>query len=456
MPTIRLPNNWCPRPYQRPAWDYLERGGRHAELIWHRRSGKDEVALHRTAVAAFERVATYWHMLPMASQARKAIWDAVNPHTGMRRIDEAFPLPLRQSTRENEMAIRFVNGSTWQVVGSDNFNSLVGSPPAGIVYSEWALANPSARAYLRPILLENRGWQMYITTPRGRNHAYDTFRATQGMPGVFAQKLTALDTGCLSGVELEAERAAYRAEYGREQGDAYFEQEYMCSFEAAILGAVYGAWMQRAEQDGRITRVDVEENAPVHTAWDLGYDDATAIWFWQHIGGEIRLVDYYDANGQDVAHYCGVLKARGYSYGRHYVPHDAANKLMAAGGRSIVQQANQLGVQMHVVPATSQQNGIEAARKTLERCWFDAERCADGINSLQQYQFEWDDQKKIFRSTPRHDWTSHACDAFEIIGQVWRTEQAAIEKPKPRFLHEMTADEIFWPQRRAIGARQRI
>src|SRR5512139_3434902 len=168
---IRLPHNWQPRPYQMPAWDYLERGGRHAELVWHRRAGKDELGLHWTAVASFQRTATYWYCLPQYNQARKAIWDAINPHTGKKRIDEAFPKELRKSTRNQEMMIQFVNDSTFQVVGSDNPDSLVGSPPAGIVYSEWALSNPDVRAYLRPILTENRGWQIFNTTPRGRNHA---------------------------------------------------------------------------------------------------------------------------------------------------------------------------------------------------------------------------------------------------------------------------------------------
>ncbi|HEY9249796.1 MAG TPA: hypothetical protein VIO38_11715, partial [Rariglobus sp.] len=207
MAAIRLPHNgWQPRPHQLAAWTYLENGGRHAELIWHRRSGKDEIALHRTACAAFERRANYWHMLPEATQARKAIWNAVNPHTGRKRIDEAFPKELRRTTRENEMAIEFVNGSSWQVVGSDNFNSLVGSAPAGIVYSEWALANPASRAYLRPILAENNGWQMFITTPRGRNHAHRTYTAAQKDPDAFAQLLGAYQTGVLTPEVLEKER----------------------------------------------------------------------------------------------------------------------------------------------------------------------------------------------------------------------------------------------------------
>jgi phage terminase large subunit len=153
-------------------WCYLERGGRRAIEIAHRRWGKDEICLHWAAVSAMQRPATYWHMLPEAAQARKAIWEAVNPHTGKRRIDEAFPHEIRESTREHEMMIRFINGATWQVVGSDNFNALVGSPPFGVVFSEFALANPAAWAYLRPILLENGGWAAFITTPRGKNHAH--------------------------------------------------------------------------------------------------------------------------------------------------------------------------------------------------------------------------------------------------------------------------------------------
>ena len=144
---IRLPaNNWTPRPYQIPLWQYLEQGGKRAINIWHRRAGKDEVCLHWAAVAAHQRRATYWHMLPEYAQGRKAIWTAVNPHTGMRRIDEAFPLDIRDSTNDQEMFIRFKNGSTWQIVGSDRYDAAVGSPPAGITFSEWALSNPACWA----------------------------------------------------------------------------------------------------------------------------------------------------------------------------------------------------------------------------------------------------------------------------------------------------------------------
>jgi len=148
MTKVHLPaNNWKPRDYEIPAWDYLWDGGRHCEMVWHRRAGKDDLSLRWTSIAVFNQVGNYWHMLPQANQARKALWNAVNPHTGRRRIDEAFPVDIRANTNSTEMLITFINGSTWQVVGSDNFNSLVGSPPIGLVFSEWALCNPAAWAY---------------------------------------------------------------------------------------------------------------------------------------------------------------------------------------------------------------------------------------------------------------------------------------------------------------------
>jgi len=204
------------------------------------RAGKDDVCLHWAARAAVLRPGTYWHMLPEASQARKAIWEAVNPHTGKRRIDEAFPQEIRQTTREQEMMIRLFNGSTWQVVGSDNWNSLVGSPPVGLVYSEWALADPTSWAYLRPILAENGGWVLFITTPRGDNHAKTSYELALTTDGYFAELLSADKTGVFSEEQLESERQEYIAQYGKSRGEALFNQEFMVSFSPAFAGkAVY-------------------------------------------------------------------------------------------------------------------------------------------------------------------------------------------------------------------------
>jgi hypothetical protein len=414
-------------------------------------------------------------MLPEASQARKAIWDAINPHTGKRRIDEAFPPEIRETTRENEMLIRLKCGSTWQVVGSDNYNSLVGSPPVGVVFSEYSIANPAAWAYIRPILRENGGWALFIYTPRGRNHGAQLYQAAKQTEGWFSQILTAPETGVFTAAELAAEQAEYKREYGDDQGQAFFEQEYLCSFDSAIMGAIYGAQIRKLEQLGRITKVAWDPNLPVNTAWDLGFDDSTALWFYQLAVGEIRLIDYYENAGQAPDHYCeqligfklkrnarneiqtnehgkaiwttepleGAEHRQRYSYARHWVPHDAAHELLAAGGRSIVNQCWDMGIEMSVIPATSQQNSINAARKTLVRCYFDEVRCEKGLNALRNYQFEWDDEKRTFKSKPRHDWSSHGSDAFEIIGQTWQEPVELKPAEPPRWLDQARADELF-------------
>ena len=210
MPEIILPNDWRPRPYQFPSWQALERGIKRSLLIWHRRSGKDDVGLHWAACASQERVGTYWHMLPQYSQARKAIWDAVDPHKGQRRIDIAFPKELRENTVQNTMTIQFKSGSMWHVVGSDNYDSLVGTPPVGVVFSEWALADPKAWAFLRPILAENGGWALFVTTSRGRNHAARMYETYKDDPGWFVERVRATETDVFSAHQLEQERRERR------------------------------------------------------------------------------------------------------------------------------------------------------------------------------------------------------------------------------------------------------
>jgi phage terminase large subunit len=471
---IDLPHNWTPRIYQGRLWNRMLGGCKRAIDIAHRRWGKDEVALHWTAVAAHDRVASYWHLLPQASQARKAIWDAINPHTGKRRIDEAFPHELRKRTREQDMFIEFLCGSTWQVLGSDNFNSLVGSPPAGIVMSEWALCNPAAWAYLKPILDENGGWAMFITTPRGKNHAHAMYQMARENPKWFAEVSNVLKTGRFSKAELEEQRAEYVSMYGKDQGNAMFEQELMCSFDAAILGAYYGGEMADAEREGRIGSVPHDPSLPVFTAWDIGRTDDTSIWFYQVAWGEIRLIDHFHASGKDPIHYAEALHGRkivvseygvngkpvkwtlgepipehahriAYRYGLNWLPHDAKPKTFASP-RSGLEQLSDFNVKSRITPSLSLQDGIQSARATLKHCWFDKKRCDHGIESLKNYRREWDDDKKIFTDQPLHDWTSHASDAFRYLSLVWRNPE--IEKPveKPRFLHDMTAKEIFWPE----------
>ena len=210
-------------------------------------------------------------------------------------------------------------------------------------------------------------------------------------------------------------------------------------FDTRYSGAVYAKWIKPEHiRDG------VKGETPVHTAWDLGYDDATAIWFWQVVGKEVRFIDYYEASGQDIEHYVKVVRSKTYDYGDHYVPHDAANKLLAAGGRSIVQQAFGMGVKMRVVAATSQQNQIEALRLVLQNSYFEKSLTKDGVNALMQYHFEYDEKRGMFKSHPRHDWSSHGADAAEIVGQVMKERVELKPKPAPKFFEQATANDVFW------------
>ena len=256
MIDIALPaNGWLPRDHQMRLWRYLHEGGKRAIAVWHRRAGKDEICLHHAAVSAMQRIGNYCHCLPEYAQGRKAIWTAVNPHTGARRIDEAFPLALRANTNDQEMFIRLVNGSTWQVIGSDHYNtSIVGGSIAGIVFSEYALANPSAWAYCRPMLEENNGWAAFITTPRGRNHAYAMFQHAANAPGWFCELKTAEDTGALTRAQLDESLTEYCALYGADAGTAQFRQEYLCDWAAAVLGAFYAIEMAAVRAEGPRSR----------------------------------------------------------------------------------------------------------------------------------------------------------------------------------------------------------
>lgn len=433
MTRIRIPNDWRPRPYQRPLWDYLESGGKRAVAVWHRRSGKDDVDLHWTAVAAHQRIGTYWYLLPQATQARKAIWEAVNPHTGKRRIDEAFPQALRARTRENEMFIRFQNGSTWQVVGSDRYDALVGAPPVGVVFSEWALSDPQAWAYMRPIMAENGGWALFNYTPRGRNHGLTTLETAKTEPSWFGEVLTVEQTGVFTPEILDQERRELILEHGDDFGEALFQQEYFCSFQAAVIGAYYGREMVNADSDGRIGKVPWEPSVPVDTAWDLGIGDSTAIWFCQRVAKEWRLIDYIENNSVGLDWYVKELRERPYVYGEHILPHDAEVRSLN-DGKTRVETLHSLGLtQTKTLPRRRLEEGTNAARLVLPRCWFDAVKCAKGIEALRSYRRNYDQRLKVFSDQPLHDWASHAADAFRYLAQGLDAERfIAAQNTQPR------------------------
>lgn len=462
-------SDWEPRDYQRPLWDYLEGGGTHAIEIAHRRWGKDDVALHWAAVAGHQRIGTYWHMLPEYAQARKAIWRAINPRTGKRRIDEAFPKELRAQTVDDEMFIRLKCGSTWQVIGSDNYDSLVGAPPIGITASEWSRANPAAWAYLAPILAENGGWWLSITTPIGRNHAKSMLDEARADPSAFAEVSTVEDTGAISLSVVEAQRKKYHAIFGEEAGDALIEQEYWCSFSAAVLGSYWGKLINKAEREDRIGTVDLDPKRKIFIAWDIGVDDPMALWIYQLAPGRIDVVDYYESSGFGFDHYVDWLKERGYA-GTHHVPHDAKMREVGAPGartriETLILLLKDAGMpaDVRLVPNHKVADGINAARKTIPLARFDAKRCAKGLDCLREYKAEWDATNRVFRKIPKHDWASHGADSWRHLSVAWSApaEQAEEETPmaaltrsmqSARGAEQMTVNELL----ASMGGRRRL
>lgn len=354
-----------------------------------------------------QRVGNYWHMLPQANQSRRAIWDAINPKTGKKRIDEAFPHEIRAFSRSQDMMIGFKNGSTWQLAGSDSFDALVGSPPVGLIFSEYALADPKAWAMLRPILADNGGYAMMISTPRGKNHMYSQYNMAVEDPAWFASKRTALETGVFTKEQLEQEKKELISEFGPEEGMAIFNQEYMCSFDSVVSGSYYGAIIDQIEQAGQITSVPHDPALPVTVSWDLGMGDATALWFLQHAGAEVRVIDCYEASGEGLAYYAKYLKDKPYNYDQFIMPHDIRVRELGTG-KSRYETAQNLGIR----PITIARNipvddGIHAVRTTLPRMWFDKKKCAPGLEALRSYHKEWDDVRKCYKNLPYHDWSEH-------------------------------------------------
>ena len=439
MTSITIPHNWKPRDYQLKSWRYLEAGGKRLVEVWHRRAGKDEVALHWTAVQALEKPGNYWHMLPEYSHGRRALWEAVNPHTGKKRIDEAFPPEIRKGkANETGMRIELVSGSVWHIVGSDNYDALVGSPPRGVVFSEWAIADQRAWGFIEPILEENGGWAIFPYTPRGNNHGKTMYDHAKKTEGWFGQILKASETGVFKPEQLERIKSGLISLYGETEGEAFYEQEYNCSFEGCVPGAYFAKQMAEARKEGRIGVVPWERSIEVDTFWDLGVDDSMSIWFIQPVGKQFRVIDYYEQTGRGFEHYAKILKEKDYAYGTHYMPHDAAVRELSSGdiAKSRTEVAEGLGIKPIEVADRAKNVDviinvhIPAVRMVLPFCWFDEVRCARGISALEGYRAEYDEVKKKLANRPSHTWESHGSDAFRTfaVGYTERLRSLTIGK----------------------------
>lgn len=432
---ITIPYKFTPRDYQLPILRALDRGERRVVWVSHRRSGKDKTMINYMAKAMYERVGSYYYVFPTYQQARKVIWHGMD-RSGFKFTDH-FPESLRKRTDNGEMLIEMKNGSIFQLIGSDNIDSLVGANPVGVVFSEWSLQNPQVWDFLSPILVENDGWAAFIYTPRGKNHGWTTLKLAQSFPDKWYWRVTTVDdTKAIKKEDLEQQRAEI---IKRDGNDAFYQQEYMCSFEVPIQGAYYASQLILADNEGRIGSVPYDMNGTVDTYWDLGIDDSMAIWFVQTVGKEIHLIDYLESSGEGINYYVGELANKHYIYKNHYAPHDI-NVRELGTGKSRLETAARLGINFEVAPDLPVDDGIQAVRNILNQCWFDKGRCEKGIDALMSYHKEWDDKNQVFRSHPEHDWASHAADAFRYFAVSYKE---VVKNTAPTTVVNNIIDDIY-------------
>lgn len=384
--------------------------------VWHRRAGKDSCMLNTLAVASQMRVGTFWHLLPTLNQGRKVVWNGVDGG-GRRMVDQAFPPELVESTNENEMLKKLKNGSFYQVVGSDNYDALVGTNPIGVIFSEWALADPAAWNFVRPILAENGGFAVFITTPRGNNHAKEMWDMARASDRWFTSLQTVLDTFREDGTPVITPEMI---DAEREEGVAeeIIQQEYFCSWEGINQGSIYGRYLQKYAATNQIVFPQpFWEHLPVYTAWDLGRRDATAIWFYQIVNGDVFIVDYMEGTQMDVDAWLEELRKLPYAYGTPALPHDSKQATFASK-RTAYERFVAEGFVPYVVPNMSRAAGIQVVRALLPYVYFNigSKNVRTGLSRLEGYQYIYDDKLKVFSTEPKHDHNSHGADGFRMLG----------------------------------------
>jgi len=412
MTTITLPINYRPRTYQLPFLKAMDTGGFNRGVwVAHRRSGKDITCLSYISKKMVERVGLYFYVFPTYAQAKKVIWNGIDKD-GKPFMDH-FPKELMTVKNDSDMRVQYRNGSIFQLVGSDNVDSIVGTNPVGVVFSEYALQDPRAWGFLRPILAENGGWAIFVGTPRGENHLYDIWElAKADKDKWFSQMDRASETKAIPQDVLDQERREINRLYGN---DSLYLQEFECDFSVPLLGAYYADQLSESYRSGRIGHVPHEPRLKVHTAWDLGINDRMAIWFFQILGAEIRVIDYLEDSGKGMSHYIQkILKEKCYVYGRHIAPHDIEVRELTSG-ISRRDTAQNLGIDFEVCPKLPLNDGISAVREVLPQCWFDKEKCREGLNALKSYRKTWDETRKTYLNQPYHDWASNGSDAFRYF-----------------------------------------
>lgn len=397
MRKIEIP--YSPRKQLMP---YHNRTERFACLVAHRRFGKTVGAVNdliKDCLTIERQSVRCGYIAPYYNQAKAIAWDYVKHFTA--------PIP-GMKYNESELRADFPNGARLRLFGADNYDAMRGLYFDSVVLDEPADFPPNAwPTVIRPALADRQGRATFIGTPKGKNDFWDVYANSLKDEKWFSLMIKASETGVLPQSELDDARATL--------GPDRYDQEFECSFEAAILGAYYGKEMRELTEGGRIKKIIPEPGVSVITAWDLGMADTTSIVFAQIIGQEIRIIDYLEESGQGLQYYVKALQDKGYIYSQHILPHDVKVRELGTGV-SRMETLQSLGVNnIRICPNLQIEDGIQAVRQSLPKVWFAEGKTERLIESLRQYQRDWDERGKTWRGRPRHDWASHGADCFRYL-----------------------------------------
>jgi phage terminase large subunit len=404
-----------PRELQREIHQNL---GRWNLLVCHRRFGKTVLAVNeliKKAITNQNKAPRYAYVAPLYRQAKQIAWDYLKEFT---RVVPGIRF------NESDLRVDFPSGARIQLFGADAPDSMRGIYLDGVVLDEYA--DMPARVFteiLRPALADRAGWALFIGSAKGNTSFHELYERVKDDENWFVRVYKASETGVIHPSELDDAKSL--------MDEDEYNQEFECSWTASIKGAYYSTQMAEAEREGRIMTVPYERNLPVQTAWDLGVGDSTSIWFFQVHGPEVRIIDYYEASGEGLPHYAKVLQDKQYVYGTHWAPHDIVVRELGSG-KSRLETARVLGITFRVAPHLPVDDGIDAVRNLLPRCWFDSLRCNEGIRALRNYRKEYDERRMEYKTRPLHDWSSHAADAFRYLAVSIREKGKRKNIKQPR------------------------
>lgn len=429
---ITLPHNYEPREYQLPFWKAMDNGSKYAALVWARRHGKDITCWNFAVREAAKQVMDVTYVYPTSEMGKNNLWEA-KTNDGFPFTDFC-PLQLRKRVGRTDdglndtyKQIELINGSIIRLASAEKPDRLRGGNSKLYILSEYAEIDPVVLDIIEPVVEANGGRIVVNFTPKGDNHARGAWESWQNDPQWFTSLITAKNTTVFTAEQLE--RIKHRiiqrfVDQGRSEVEAmaFFDQEYLCSFDTPVIGSYYGEGMRRASEENRIANVPYSPSLPVHTYWDLGVGDSTAIWFLQSAGKEIRLIDYLESSGEGLDYYARQLQQKNYVYGEQWAPHDIEVREFTTG-KSRLETARKLGINFRIVPNISLEDGINATRSLLGQCWFDAEKCKRGISALKSYSKEWDDKMKTYKDRPKHNWASHGADAMRYLAVAYQEQR---------------------------------